>query len=117
MGLVPDDGPSADINKTFESCKDCYLSQRSVAGLCFCWILAFCHARSLPQPAPSLPLPPPPQPPATPPILDTDHPLTHSTGSASPVFKSLPSPIASATPLFYFPPHHLTSTSCEAAHP
>lgn len=94
MGLVPDDGLSADINKTFESCKDCYLSQRSVAGLCFCWILAFCHARSLPQPAP---------PPATPPVLDTDHPLTHSTGSASPVFKSLPSPITSATLPLFFP--------------
>lgn len=50
----------------------------SVAGLCSCWILAFCHAHP-----PSL---------HTPPVLDTDHPLTHSTSSTSPLFKSLSSP-------------------------
>lgn len=74
----------------------------SVAGLCFCWILAFCHAH---------PLPSPPHPPFFS-VLDTDHPLTHSTSSASPLFKSLSSPFTPPPP-----PHYLPSTSCEAAHP
>lgn len=101
MGLVPDDGPSADINKTFESCKDCYLSQRSVAGLCFCWILAFCHAHSLPQPAPS---PPPPLPYLIQIIHSLIQPVVLLQCSNLSLLPSLQPP-----PLFFFPspPPHI----------
>lgn len=66
----------------------------SVAGLCFFWILAFCHTHPLPSTHTLF----------FSPVLGTDHPLTHSTSSASQLFKSLS---LYSAPLLPFPstPH------------
>lgn len=74
----------------------------SVAELCFCWILAFCHTH-------------------TPPLrsifsshTSADHLRTHPSSSASPLLKSLFPLPPSSPPAPIHPP---LSTSCEAAHP